>query len=208
MEIDVKADFSKKEGQPIRPSPDELEKYLNEWNSLENYVQQENSLKKLFTNTYPLNDNIDDVLIKVCSLNDFYSTNIFSPFTVARHIVKLNIDEKIEQDNWNVVNEIAYVTMKGNKQKNFYSFATKYCSHHKPTSFPIYDSFVEKMLMHFKNADKFYDFNKADLKQYPKYREILLKFRDFYRIEEYDLKQIDKYLWQAGKIYFPKQYVK
>jgi len=34
---------------------------------------------KLFTETYPENTKMDDVLIKVCSLNDFYSTYIFSP---------------------------------------------------------------------------------------------------------------------------------
>lgn len=32
---------------------------------------QESSLRKLFAETYPRNVDMDDVLIKVCSLNDF-----------------------------------------------------------------------------------------------------------------------------------------
>lgn len=28
--------------------------------------------------------------------------------------------------------------------KNFYSFATKYCSHHNPLDYTIYDSYVDK----------------------------------------------------------------
>lgn len=189
-----------------KPTTSEIKFYLEKWASLENYVLQESSLRKLFTKTYPSNNNLDDVLIKVCALNDFYSTNIYSPFTVAKHIVRLDIDLKLDEENLNIVNAIAEVKMNGNKKINFYSFATKYCSHHRPAVYPIYDSFVEKMLVHFKKADNFYSFNKTDLKRYHKYRDILLKFRAYYGLENYTLKDIDKYLWQAGKIYFPKSY--
>jgi len=190
----------------IRPSEDEIKKYLNLWDSLENYVLQESSLKKLFTETYPANNSMDDVLIKVCSLNDFYSTNIFSPFTVAKHIVSLSIDERLQNDDFHLVNDIASVQMNGNRIILFYSFATKYCSHHRPTTYPIYDSFVEKLLMYFKKYDKFYEFKKEELKNYVSYRNILLKFQNYYNLNYFNLKEIDKYLWQAGKYYFPKKY--
>jgi hypothetical protein len=186
----------------IRPSEDEVEKYLQLWDSLDNYVLQESSLRKLFTITYPLNNNMDDVLIKVCSLNDFYSTNIFSPFLVAKHIVSLDIDEELRNDDISIVNRIAKVPVNSKKTINFYSFATKYCSHHKPAVYPIYDSYVDKMLTYFKKLDKFHKFYNNDLREYLSYRDILLKFRDFYQLTKYDLKQIDKYLWQAGKLYF------
>ena len=51
-------------------------------------------------------------------------------------------------------------------------------------------------------------FDNTDLKTYPKFREVLSDFRRFYDLESFDLKQIDKYLWQAGKHYFPKSYKK
>ena len=49
---------------------------------IRNYVLQENALDKLFFKVYPNNTEIDDILIKCSSLNDFYSTNIFLTFPV------------------------------------------------------------------------------------------------------------------------------
>ncbi|MCK5633051.1 hypothetical protein KAH94_04830, partial [bacterium] len=157
-----------------KPSRIEITRYLKLWSSLENYTLQESSLKKLFSKTYPYNNDLDNVLIKVCALNDFYSTNIFSPFAVAKHIVSIKIDHDLSENDLKIVNKIALVKMNGGKTINFYSFATKYCSHHKPTIYPIYDSYVEKMLLHFRRKDKFYNFLNQDLKSYPFYKKILI----------------------------------
>jgi len=189
-----------------KPSDDLLRKYLKKWDSLENYVLQESSLRKLFTETYPRNNKMDDVLIKVCSLNDFYSTRIFSPFLVAKHIVSLNIDERLRNNDLNLVNEIALVKVKIDKTINFYSFASKYCSHHYPSKYPIYDSYVESMLIYFKKEYRFYRFIKADLKTYSVYHEILIKFKEFFGLERFTLKEVDKYLWQLGKEKFPRSF--
>jgi len=186
------------------PSKSEVTRYLEKWNSFENYVLQESSLFKLFTKTYPFNTGLDEVLIKVCTLNDFYSTNIFSPFTVAKHIAALKIDDDLKNGDLNIVNKIATIKMNGGKVKNFYSFATKYCSHHQPTVYPIYDSYVEKVLIFFKKRDSFSDFSVQDLKSYSAFRKVLLDFQTFYHLEDFNLKQIDQYLWQLGKEYFPK----
>ena len=109
-----------------------------------------------------------------------------------------------------IVNAIATNIIEGKdgpKKKYFYSFATKYCSHHKPDMYPIYDSYVDKMLRHFRNVDQFYIFNDKDLKDYPKYKIIYETFISFYNLEKYNFKDIDKYLWQAGKFYFGKDSV-
>ena len=188
-----------------KPSAKEIEKYLKKWNSSENYVLPENALNKLFIYTFPTNDKIEDILIKASVLNDFYSTNIFSIFSMAKHILNLNIDKRLEDGDETLVNEIAKLKING-KTKNFYSFASKYCSHHNPTEFPIYDSYVEKVLVYFKKEDNFFDFKKDDLKDYSKFKKVLLMFKKYYNIEEYDLKNIDKYLWQLGKEYFPNKY--
>lgn len=188
-----------------RPTRQEVEKYLRKWNTLENYVLQENSLDKLFFCTYPNNIDINDILIKCSSLNDFYSTNIFSIFSVAKHILNLNIDERLQKGDSSVVNEIAKVKI-NDKEKNFYSFATKYCSHHFPNEFPIYDSFVEKVLLYYKKLDNFMFFVKDDLKDYKSFKNILLQFKKFYNLEKYSLKDIDRFLWQLGKEFFPKKY--
>ena len=189
------------------PSKKEVENYLNKWNDLENYVLQENALDKLFFKVYPKNTDIDDVLIKCSSLNDFYSTNIFSIFSVAKHILNLNIDKRLKAGDATLVDEIAHLKING-KDKFFYSFATKYCSHHFPKEFPIYDYYVEKCLLYFKKKDKFAKFKTSDLKNYVFFKEILTKFQKYYNIEEYDLKDVDRYLWLLGKNYFPKNYKK
>lgn len=165
-----------------KPNKIEIEKYLKLWDSLDNYVFQERSLKKLFTVTYPLNNNMDDVLVKVCTLNDFYSTNIFSPFKVAKHIIETDVDKRIIEKDLTLVNDLAIVKVTEDKTKNFYSFATKYCSHHKPETFPIFDSYVEKILLHFRDVDKFYSFEKTDLKNYVSFKETLLNFQQFYSL--------------------------
>ena len=187
------------------PSSMEVKKYLNKWESLENYVLQENSLDKLFFKTYPKNDDINDILIKASSLNDFYSTNIFSIFSMAKHILSLNIDFRLKKGDESLVNDIANVEING-KKKNFYSFATKYCSHHDPLNFPIYDSYVEKVLVYFNKKYRFSNFKKSDLKDYSKFKRVLIEFKKFYNIDEYNLKDIDKYLWLIGKEHFPKKY--
>ncbi len=156
-----------------KPSKQEVLKYLNKWDSLENYVLQESSLKKLFTKIYPKNKKMDDILIKVCSLNDFYSTNIFSPFTVAKHIHSLDIDKRLKSGDLTLVDDIASIKVSNGKTIQFYSFATKYCSHHRPLVYPIYDYYVERILMYFRAKDRFYDFTRSQLRNYSKYREIL-----------------------------------
>jgi hypothetical protein len=189
-----------------RPSVCQVNKYILHLDALENYTLQEKSLKKLFLKTYPHNVKIEDVLIKVCSLNDFYSTHILSPFTIAKHIVSLKIDKDLLKEDLALVNKIGKVEMSDGITRNFYSFATKYCSHHKPKIYPIYDYYVEKILMYFKRKDAFSNFKKDDLREYSRYRDIIIEFQQFYGLKKYNLKQIDKYLWQLGKEYFPRTY--
>ncbi len=190
----------------ITPSPAQVRRYLKKWDKLDNYVLQDSSLRKLFTKTYRYNRHMDDVLIKVCSLNDFYSTNIFSPFAAAKHIVDLKIDKRLKAGDLGVVNELAKMTMSNGNPRNNYSFATKYCSHHRPNVYPIYDSFVDKMLMYFKRTHKFSKFTNRDLKEYPVYCDVLARFMAFYELEKFTLRDVDRYLWLAGKEAFPKRY--
>jgi hypothetical protein len=188
------------------PTIDAVNRYLDLWDSLENYVLQEQSLDKLFFETYPYNTDIRDILVKASTLNDFYSTNIFSIFPVAKHIHALNIDERLHAGDDSLVNEIALVDMGGGTKRNFYSFATKYCSHHFPLLYPIYDSYVEKVLMAYKKQDRFAKFTKGDLKDYPTFKAVVINFSDYYGLNEFNLKDIDRYLWQQGKDYFPIKY--
>ncbi len=187
------------------PSITEVEKYLVAWDKLENYYLQENALNKLFFELCPNNKDISDVLLKASTLNDFYSTNIFSIFPVAKHIVDLDIDERLQKNDETLVDDIKCININGH-EKNFYSFATKYCSHHNPNAYPIYDRYVDKVLCYFRDVDGFSEFKGDELKNYKKFKQILLQFQSFYKLKSYNLKMIDKYLWQVGKKYFPTNY--
>lgn len=188
-----------------RPSVSQVELYLATWNSLEDYRLQEEALDKLFFQLCPGNTCIEDILLKVSTLNDFYSTHIFSTFPVAKHILDLRIDERLQDGTLSLVEAIQKVTVKGT-ERNFYSFATKYCSHHNPLAFPIYDDYVGKVLYQFMRQDHFANFKRGDLKNYKKFHDVLLAFRSFYGLGKYNLKEIDKYLWQMGKNFLPKNY--
>ncbi len=189
------------------PSIEQVEFYLTKWDGLENYHLQEDALKKLFTELCPKNIDVIDVLLKASTLNDFYSTNIFSIYPVAKHICYLDIDLRLKAGDVTLVRDIQYVTI-SDTLKNFYSFASKYCSHHNPLDYPIYDSYVDEVLCYFRNRDNFSDFQDGDLKDYVKFKGILIDFRAFYGLDKYNLKQIDQYVWQLGKDYFPKNYGK
>ena len=150
----------------IDPSPTIVRSYLEKWNTdktLENYRSQEGALKLLFHTFCLENNSLERVLLKVTALNQFYSTNIYDTYSMAKHIIDMQIDERLQSGDLTLVNELALITLK-KKQKNFYSFASKYCSHHNPTAFPIYDSFVEKMLVRRAKVECFFEFKKAELK--------------------------------------------
>lgn len=186
------------------PNQKELKKYLNQWDSLPDYVKQENSLNKLFRKLIPNNTNIEDILIKCSTLNDFYSTNIFKVFPVAEHILSLNIDNRLKKWDPTLVNDIAKISISW-KEKNFYSFASKYCSHHNDEDFPIYDNYVDKILVYFKKKDKFCKFKHEDLKNYLCLKKVLIEFINYYSLD-CGLKDLDRYLRQLWKKHFPKKY--
>ena len=186
-----------------KPSSEQVEFYLRAWDELENYHLQEDALDKLFFELCPENKVISDVLLKVSALNDFYSTHIFKVFPMAKHIVALDIDERLKAGDVSLVGDI----QKGSStNRNYYSFATKYCSHHQPLDYPMYDSYVQTVMRYYARRDEFFIFSDSDLKNYERFKIILLAFRSFYGLEAYNLKEIDKYIWLLGKDFFQKTY--
>ena len=50
------------------------------------------------------------------------------------------------------------------------------------------------------------EFSQTDLKDYAGFKSILEGFQKRYKLEAFSLKQIDQYIWQLGKEFFPKKY--
>jgi hypothetical protein len=112
--------------------------------------------------------------------------------------LKKDIDRRLDECDITLVEDLAHINING-KAFNFYSFASKYCSHHRPDIYPIYDSYVHKLIKYFRNRDKFSMFKESDLKNYQSYVAIIQTFQEFYNLESFTVKEIDKYLWQLGK---------
>ena len=198
----------RREGPDIpTPCPEEVRRYLSQWHELENYRNQEEALDRLFQDYAPGNKDIRDILLKAAALNAFYSTNIFSLYPVAEHILALDIDQRLRAGDPSLVEDLKTVEGNGTVRR-FYSFATKYCSHHRPEEFPIYDHYVAVTLRHFRDRDAFAPFQDGALEDYRRFREVLRDFRDWYGLGEFSWKELDRYLWQVGKEFFPRKYGK
>ena len=184
---------------PETPSIKHCKTYVEKWHNTQTYEETDNALHLLFIELFPNNDSMSGVLLKTSALNDFYTTNIFNTYAVAEHICKLRIDDRLRAGDLKLIEEIARVELPGNRMRRFYSFASKYCSHHQPEKYAIYDSYVDEMLRYFRDADKFAEFSNNNLRQYKLFMEAIEQFQDYYHLEGFTLRDIDRYLWQLGK---------
>ena len=164
----------------------------DKWTSL-----TEKSAAQLFS-LYPLNICLSDVLIKVAVLNALYSTRILAIESVARHIFNTpNLDARLAGGDVGVVNEIALVELESGPRNNI-SFASKYCSWHKPDIYPIYDLNVDEYLWVCQKRDQFSSFKRYELRDYPRFFKVMGEFRSFYKLGSFSFKEIDKFLWTEG----------
>lgn len=196
-----------------RPSMAEAEGYFRVWDSLPNYVAHEKALATLFRDNDSLfrtNTDLSSVIIKVSALNDFYSTNIYRVYDVACKIVSIpDFDIRLQQGDISLVKSfqtIEFTDSKGMRKSIInYSFATKYCSHHQPDKFPIYDSYVDHVLRSLRRIyPEMFKFRNNDLRDCKKYTANLDVLRREFGLESLSYKELDRYLWQLGKRYFAR----
>jgi hypothetical protein len=176
------------------------------------YQIVEQALSELFTQ-YPGNSYHPHVLLKVVALNSLYSAGIHSVYSekivnvldVAQHIHEnaQDIDSALAAGLPEVVDAIARVSVPEKKDHVYFSFATKYCSWHKPESYAIYDSHVDEYLWFLQKQDHFAkDFSSNTLwGDYPRFHEVMVKFREFYGLSSFTFKQIDHFLWHRGGVF-------
>ncbi|MGL5205367.1 MAG: hypothetical protein ACRC7B_00405 [Metamycoplasmataceae bacterium] len=194
-----------------KPSKKEVDYYLNKVAS-KDYSENQESIKKIFVDLLPNNKNLDDIMIKVACINQFDSTNIKYINIVSNHVLKIkNIDERLSKGDLSLIDDIASVKIKNDKKIRYYSFATKFCHHHFNEKYSIYDSHVSKVLRHFNNnVYQFMDskFSDNDLKDYIFFMNVINKFISHFKLDKYEKKEIDRYLWLLGKNeeYFPNNY--
>lgn len=186
------------------PCKEEVKKYLDVWDKNTRLVESEKAIRKVFEE-YPKNNDLSEILIKASTLNTLYSTNIFSILPVAENILDLNIDEKLKNGETDIVNKIGKIKK---FDKNFYSFASKYCCHHNQDEYPIYDYYVERCLVYFNRKENFYDFTKKELRDYDTFKNVVIAFKEHFKLRDFSLRDIDKYLYSLGKENFKRYYKK
>ena len=162
---------------------------------LENWLAEE-ALGQLRAQ-FPLNTDIRHVLLKVLVLNKLYGTMIrdIEVETVAKHIVGLGIDPLLAQGSLQAVTLITDCP----NVRQYLSFASKFCSWHNPTAYPIYDGNVRECLFSYQKQDSFAQFrNKEDLYYYQKLFDSVLAFSSHYGLNSLTFKQLDKFMYRVG----------
>jgi hypothetical protein len=174
----------------------------------------EEALEELFRQ-YPGNGDLAHVLLKVVALNALYSTripvystDIPNVLDVARHICQnaREVDSAMADGSPEIVDKISRVAVAEKKGRTYFSFATKYCSRHRPAAYPIYDANAEACLWHYRKQHGFSTFRREGY-DYPEFVRIVESFRDFplYGLGSFTFKEIDKFLFQyGGKLSFDK----
>jgi hypothetical protein len=177
-----------------RPTADDViraEKKFDEENGPVEWV-----LRQLFEK-FPENTDFGEVVVKTKVLNVLYFANVLAVNVVAKHITDLGIDPDLKAGKAEIVDRIAEVRLSGDKIRHYFAFASKYCSWHNPTKYPIYDSNVEACLWCYKKQDGFTTFARYGY-GYPEFKRRVNAFRDFYGLTSFTYKQLDKFLWSLG----------
>lgn len=183
--------------QGYKPSVADAEWFIHNWSVEEKFSAPVNVMFRL-CQEHPHNNNFEQVLLKCATINAFSSTNVYDLFSMAKHIVESHIDQKLKNGDLSVVDTISKVYL-GGKPHKCYSFATKYCHYHNPESFPIYDSYVAKVLCSFPKDFRYVREN--ELRSYETFVKTLNDFRDHYGLN-LSFVDLDKYLWCLGRWYF------
>jgi hypothetical protein len=198
-----------------KPSNEFIKNYIDSFDNDNRISLADRSIKCLIEK-FPTNKNIEEILLKVIAINTLYSTSILDTIKMSQWILKCSIDADLNIGMTDLVNKIAIghgiksARTKSNlnkKEINFYSFASKYCSWHNHKSYPIYDSFVEKILVAYQKQDNFSNFKTIELKNFTIFKKVILDYISHYNLN-FSLKEIDKFLWAYGKEMFPPSWAK
>ncbi len=153
------------------------------------------------------NDTIDAVLPKVILINSFYATQIYDTERAARNILTVDADSRLASGDLTLVDSIrrghGIKTKKSGRERDFYSFATKYAALHEPTKFPIFDSLVMKLLTQLDRQLKFCShFTQADLRDYRRYVTVIDSLIQLTNLKSFKYKRLDQGSWVYAKYLF------
>jgi hypothetical protein len=128
-------------------------------------------------------------------LNELYKTRVrdIDVKALAHHIAGLGVDTLLAAGSPKAADLIMHCP--GVKQ--YFSFASKYCSWHNPSAYPNYDSNVDDCLWWYRIHDNFTTYCR-DKYDYVEFLRIVSSFRTFYGVGAFTFKQLDKFLLAQG----------
>ena len=165
--------------------------------------------EKILSRRFQLNGISDlcDIYEKVALVDRLYRTNVYDIYSIAKHITKNTIDSRLKSRDLTLVDLIrkghGIKTKKGN-ERDFYSFATKYLSWHKPAEYPIFDNLIGNILRKLNENDA-YKFCELKLKgnalrNYETLVSALDTLIDRINLPAFRYKKIDIALWFWAKV--------
>jgi hypothetical protein len=190
------------------PTPNGIAKACERFNR--EYKVIEDALTDLFAK-YPSNTIEAEVLLKIITLNDLYSTQIPirardrpNVFDIAARIPSLKLDQAFKDCSLEIVSVISTTQFPKKRKINRFSFATKYASWHRQAAYPMWDRNVQTYFSCLRNLCR------ADWNQfskgfrlssdwgYPEFQAMMVRFRAHYCLEDVSFKDLDKFLWLHG----------
>lgn len=183
----------------VIPTPELVKKYVELIKNDKQFCSEKKALSHLL-DKFPMNRRVEEVIIKAAAIDSIYHTHsgdYIVPF--AERIVELQIDKHLKRKSTEIVNAVASVPLKGGKQRSLYVMATKYCWFHNPDAYPIFDTIVGWLIGQYRDSFKFAQFSNEELRNYPRYKEIMECFRTTYRLTQFNFTQLDNFLWGYGR---------
>ena len=115
---------------------EKLHEYVDKFKHEEGYFVRDLENIKFFSE-YPDNTNVDSVMLKLSAINHADIERLYALKPMADHIVSLNIDPRLRNNDLTIVEEIAKISLH-HKEYCLLNFASTYCNYHKPGVFPIF----------------------------------------------------------------------
>lgn len=152
----------------------------------------------------PTNTDRQEILTKISAINSRELNDISGAQDMADHILKLNIDNRLQKNDLSVVEEIANISIHGKKHR-LMNFASVYCNYHKPEVYPIYsDQHTDFMKEYIKELKLDIDINKLDdyLVRKALIDDIVLRFFsdkdvNYFQARKFGWLYLDKFIEQA-----------
>lgn len=189
---------------------EEVARCVGIWET-EGYTRDEGFLDNLFTEECRGNTHEPAVFTKVAALDSLYATYILKGHhgVIVDALCQLgnSLDKELEHGEEGAVGRIVVainneLKAKKLRKRNYYSFATKYCSFHNFSGYSLFDTHARTTLEDILKLSPS-DFGGKEkvrqLESYPKLHEAIGRLITDNGLKKFGRRGVDHYLWIRGR---------